>query len=170
MTSPVYPVYEGDGGVNAPKRPTADVDLGGLGFVDSVKYPPKDRERLSATDYMQVTMSLERIARMTPVLVADFDIEVGLTGNPDYVVCVNDTVTTASVTLSETSSGHYRVTIPAGKIPTANCKPKVDVINSGGAVASVEIASYSATQFNLVAYDFAGSATGNSATVKLSVY
>lgn len=171
MTSPVYPVYEGDGGLNAPKRPTASVDLGGLDFVDSVKYPPKDRERLSATDYMQTTMSLERIARMVPVLIVDVLVD----DVPDLtvvnVVSTNDALTTANVTPSRLSLGKYRITIPSGKLPTANSRPSVEIcgpIGSVGAIVGLE--AYTATTFDIEVRDYAGALVDGNTYVKLKVY
>lgn len=169
MTSPVYPVFEGDGGVNAPKRPTADVDLGGLSFVDSVKYPPKDRERLSATDYMQATMSLERVARMIPVLIVEGGLETGGPGI-DAVVSVNDALTTGNISVTENSSGVYTVSIPSGKLPTSSGRPVVELVNGSGNVSQIDVASYTATSIVLNARDYAGSLTGNTAVFKLKVY
>jgi len=169
MTSPAYPVFEGDGGANTPKRPTASVDLGGLDFVDSVKNPPKDRERLAASDYMQATMSLERVARMLPVLIADVTGETG-TPSTDTVISVNDALTTVNVVTTEIGTGKYRVTYPTGKLPTANCSPVAQVIKSSGAIASVEVNAYTATTVDVWAYDFAGSLSANSVQFKLLVY
>jgi hypothetical protein len=169
MTSPVYPVFEGDGGGNAPKRPTASVDLGGLLFTDNIKYPPKDREDLSSTDFMQATMTLERVARMIPVLIVDATLETG-SSTIDSVTCVSDAVTTSNVTIAELGTGNFRITIPSGKLPTATSLPKFDIINSSGGVCKVELSSHTATQFVALAYDYTGSVTGNSVAVKLSVY
>lgn len=170
MTSPVYPVFEGDGGVNAPKRPTADVDLGGLSFIDSVKYPPKDRERLSATDYMQATMSLERVARMIPVLIVDATLVTSPSAMPLYVLSVNDALTTANVTISETGTGAYRVTIPSGKLPTAAASPEATIIGNGSGVCMAGITASTATTFDIIVRDYAGSATTASSKVRLRVY
>jgi hypothetical protein len=169
MTSPVYPVFEGDGGGNAPKRPTASVDLGGLLFTDNIKYPPKDREDLSSTDFMQATMTLERVARMIPVLIVDATLA---TGAPtvDYVTCVSDAVTTANVTITEIGTGQFRVTVPSGKLPTATGRPKFDIVVSSGDVGKVEVSSYTATQFVGTTYDYTGAAIASNVTVKLSVY
>lgn len=170
MTSPVYPVFEGDGGVNAPKRPTASVDLGGLSFTDSVKYPPKDRERLSATDYMQVTMSLERIARMSPVLIVDILVD----DVPDLAVVgvtsVNDVLTTANVVPSRLSLGKYRITIPSGKLPTANGRPSVEMCGTANGVGAVGIDAYTATTFDIDVRDYAGTLVDGGTYVKLKVY
>src|SRR5512136_2702004 len=147
MTSPAYPVFEGDGGTNAPKRPIADVDLGGLAFVDSIKYPPKDRERLSCTDYMQTTMSLERAARTIPMLRAEIYGYASMpAGTPAVsVASVNDTLTTANVTTERLATGKYRITYPVNKIPPANTKPTAILRLGSGGTAIVEVNSYTST-------------------------
>jgi hypothetical protein len=169
MTSPAYPVFEGDGGTHAPKRPTAAVDLGGLDFVDSVKYPPKDRERLSATDYMQATMSLERLARVTPVMLVDALGDTTDTGTT-AVASVNDALTTANVVTTRVDAGKYRVTYPSGKLPAANSAPVAQIIKAAGGIASVEVNAYTSTTVDVWAYDFAGSVSGNSVDFKVLVY
>jgi hypothetical protein len=170
MTSPAYPVFEGDGGANAPKRPTAAVDLGGLDFVDSVKYPPKDRERLSASDYMQVTMSLERMARCMPVLVADLVLE---TAGGQETISVNSThdgLTTVNVVTTEVSSGVYRVTYPTNMLPVPNGRPMASVVYSNGLVAVVDVPTYTSTTVDLHTMDFAGNTTSNGCRAKLFIY
>jgi len=170
MTSPAYPVFEGDGGTNAPKRPTAAVDLGGLDFVDSVKYPPKDRERLSATDYMQTTMSLERMARCLPVLVADLILETAGGQETVSVTSVNDGLTTVNVVTTEVGSGVYRVTYPANMLPVSVGRPSAIVTYSNGLVAHVDVSTYTATTVDLAAFDYDGNGTPDGCYVKLSVY
>lgn len=170
MTSPLYPVFEGDGGVNVPKRPTASVDLGGLDFVDSIKYPPKDRERISASDFMQITMSVERIARCIPVLIADLQLETAGGQVTLSVYSVNDALTVANVVTTEVSSGVYRVTFPASSLPTANGRPVAQVINSNGSVAVVDARAYTSTTVDLHTIDFSGNGTANGCIAKLIVY
>jgi hypothetical protein len=170
MTSPVYPVFEGDGGGHAPKRPTASVDLGGLLFTDNIKYPPKDREQLSSTDYMQATMTLERVARMIPVLIVDLLLD----DAPDLaivgVVSVNDALTTANVTVSKTATGRYRVSVPSGKLPTSSGRPTVEMAGSASGVGGVGIEAYTATQFDIEVRDYAGTLVAGGTHVKLKVY
>lgn len=169
MTSPIYPVFEGDGGLNTPKRPTADVDLGGLDFVDSVKYPPKDRERLSCTDYMQVTMSLERVARMTPVLIVEGSVEGG-SASVTSIVSTNDSLTTANVTIAEGSTGVYTITIPAARLPPAIGRPSAESINGAGGVAKIDVPTYSSTSVVMNVRDYAGTLTSAATTYRVLVY
>src|SRR5512136_2105256 len=133
MASPTYPVYEGYG-THSPKRPTATADLGGLDFSDSQRLPPKNRVELSATDYMQTTMSLERIARMAPTLMANMVLVTS--GSPvpaTGISCVNNNVLAADVVITNTATGKYTIAYPANKLPSPNMHP-IAVIVYGAAV------------------------------------
>lgn len=172
MTSPVYPVFEGDGGSNLPKRPTASVDLGGLDFVDSVEYPPKDREILSATDYLQFTMSLERVARTIPMLRADVYGYAAMTPGTatTNVVSVNGTLTTANVTVERLALGKYRVTYPTGKLPTANSKPVAILLKGAGGTASAEVTAFTSTTVDVWTYNFGGALSNTDVYFTVEVY
>lgn len=123
MTSPTYPVFEGDGGANTPLRPVAETHLGGLQFQDHPTKPPADKRRMSATDFMQTTMTVERAARMVPALVVDVDGTgtLAISG----VICTNDAVTASSVSVTSAATGSYVVTWTAGSLPPRRVRPRV---------------------------------------------
>lgn len=168
MTSPAYSVFIGDGGTNTPKRPTAAVDLGGLSFVDSVKYPPKDRERLAATDFMQVTMCEEAIARMIPMLRADLRLETG-GETVGTVVSVNSALTTANVTVTETAPGIYTLAWPASSLPTPNTLPTA-VVTSAGSMLFAYISLTSQITAEIEIFDATGTHSAAQCYVSVSVY
>lgn len=123
MTSPVYPVFEGDGAANGPMRPTASAHMGGLEFVDNPRYPPTDRRRMSATDFMQVEMVAERVARMVPALTLEWTLIDGSPSAVTGVICVNDAISIASITVFQDAPGLYAVSWPAGSLPPKRLLP-----------------------------------------------
>lgn len=106
MTSPIYPVFEGDGGTHSPKWPDEN-DMGGLQFVDDPQYPPVHQKRLSATDYMQLEMCVARACRMVPALV--FDFQPGNTPNTPAVLAHWSVVDDLEFTINRTGTGLYTV-------------------------------------------------------------
>lgn len=170
MASPSYPVYEGDGGHNAPRRPTAWVDLGGLDRTDATNPPPVDRQELASTDVMQATMSLERIARMAPNLVAELTLVTGAPHAAASVACVNDMIIPADVVVTNTATGKYRINYPPSRLPVSNCSPYANIIDSGGLIGSVDTLNQTPTSVEIWTYDTTGTLSGLSVTVRLRVF
>jgi hypothetical protein len=168
MTSPLYSVFEGDGGVNAPKRPTALVDLGGLSFTDNIKFPPKDREHLSSSDFMQATRCEEAIARMIPVMRVELSLATGAV-SVTSVVAVNSALTTTNVTVTETGSGLYTVQWPASMLPAANGRATATTTYSGQWLIAYA-GTVSATSVELDIIDTAAAHSTALAYVTLLVY
>lgn len=126
MTSPTYPVFEGDGGAHTPLRPTASLHLGGLEFQDHPTHPPTDRRRMSSTDFMQSTMTIERCASVVPVLQVDCTGH-ATTPTINSVASANTTLTSSNVTISRTGTGAYDIQWPSSKLPPATIRPRAFV-------------------------------------------
>jgi hypothetical protein len=152
MTSPVFSVLEGDGGVNSPEWPTEE-HFGGLLFEDDPQYPPTDRKRLSATDYMQLEMSVARACRMIPPLTVDFI--PGTTPNVPailFVNCTNDAITTTTATITRTGEGIYEIEIPEQTLPPRRLNAQ---IRTCGTATSPSIGGYVTQSANAGVVTFA---------------
>jgi hypothetical protein len=168
MAAPAYPVYEGDGAGKTPRRPTAAVDLGGLDLIDSSRLPPQNRVELSATDYMQATMSLERVARMAPILV--FDVAVIAGASATILSCVNDSVVAGDLVVSDVSPGKYRITLPGSKLPQLRGSPIAQMSLMQGDACASHVYAYQQTFVDVSIYDGNGVLTANPATIKVKVF
>jgi hypothetical protein len=115
MTSPTYNAFVGSGAIG-PARPTAEGHFGGLQFQDNPSRPPKDRERISSTDYMGAEMALECVCRMVPVLTVDFTPH-ETTPVVNYVTSTNSALTTATVTITRISVGVFDIGWTSGSLP-----------------------------------------------------
>lgn len=177
MATPDYPVFEGDGGLNTPKRPVAATDLGGLYKVNDIGWEPDPEKHVTAEDVLQWEMCIERIGRMIPVLSVDFHVSNAMgTENPSAVACVNLGVVTTDITVAKTgTTGEYVVTIPSGVIPPSNLRPmatlsKSDSYSNSGDSANVTVYSYTSTTITIRVRDFTGVLTGVGASVRVDVF
>lgn len=179
MTAPSHCVLEGDptNGI-APRRPDALCeDMGGLQFQDDPNDPPRPNEHMSAKDFKQVEMLVQRLAKMMPTLSIDLHVSTGMgTVNPSAVACGHSTVTTSSITAAPTgTTGEYTITLPANVLPVSNRRPvaklgSADNYANSGDAADVTVYSYTETSIVIRVRDFTGALTGVGATVRVDVF
>lgn len=157
MTAPNYCVLEGDPtNAIAPRRP--DVlceDMGGLQFQDSATFPPRPNEHVSAKDFKQVEMLVQRLCRMMPVLV----VEVTGTGTSHTLLSVTsavDSLTAANVTITHGPDGVFAIAWPSGKLPAKTRKPHAYTTDT----ASTTVSIFPAQTANSVIVATVSSATG----------
>lgn len=157
MTAPNYCVLEGDptNGI-APRRPDALCeDMGGLQFQDDPNEPPRANEHMSAKDFKQVEMLVQRLTKMAPAL--RVDVSIGMSPTVSNVLSVNSTLTTSNVTISRIGAGHYRITWPSGSLPATRCAPRACGLYFG-LVATAEGVPGTPNAVDLYAVDAIGGA------------
>jgi hypothetical protein len=170
MATPTYSVFDGDGGVNPPKRPVAATDLGGLNKKNVLGYEPDPDERVTAEDVMQWERCIEAMGRMLPMLHVDLYLAAA-TAQVINVVSVKSSLTTANVTAVEIGTGHYRVTVPAYSLPSSNAKPMAYLTGGISAtIAHASAATTSSVQWEIYTQNASGGYVSNAAYVKLMVY
>ena len=137
--SPSYFVFEGDGGLNNPARPTL-AQVGGAAFVDSTQHPPIPDEQPCAPDYNQINF----IAYVAALLLPAATIGVTVTGTTpalNSVIALNRSISTVTVTNPDVSVarqalGQYRVSITSTKLPQITWAPRAHANKAGSAAAS----------------------------------
>lgn len=141
--SPEYFVIEGDGGVNAPARPTVD-QVGGAAFVNDTANPPIPDQQPVAEDFNQITLCAWSAAKMMPA------IRVGVTsGAPpalNAVVAASRNISTLlvanqDVSVTRTAQGHYQVVVSTTKLPQKDSPPKAFANKAGACAASASWSS-----------------------------
>lgn len=169
MATPTYPVFDGDG-THAPKRPVASTDLGGLYKANAIGYEPDPETQVTAEDCKQWMMCIEALGRMVPLLRVTCHVETGMgTAVPLFASCVNSTVTTAEISITEVSAGRYRVSWLAGRIPALSGAPTVsNIVASLPCVASIH--SYTSTSVDIDVRDFTGAVETDPFEFVLQVY
>lgn len=137
MTAPNHCVLEGTVGI-APRRPdSACEDMGGLQFQDAVgpDVSPNPNEHLSARDYKQVEMLLQRTLRMVPLLT----VEVTATGSTHTLLSVTsavDTLNSSNVTVTHNATGIFTIAWPASSLPPKTRGPHAYSTSSSSTVDS----------------------------------
>lgn len=118
MTSPTWPVFDGDGGTNTPKRPTTD-DMGGLLFENSIAYPPTDGRRPRAENWKEVEWAIEAIAHMMPIAKVDVTWSGTAVTAVTVISASNEAALQSAITTSTISAGGggFIITWPAGTLP-----------------------------------------------------
>lgn len=171
MSTPLYPVFDGDG-THAPKRPVASTDLGGLYKSDVLGYEPDPESQVTAADVKQWMMCIEAMGRMIPLLRVTCHVETGMgTAVPLFASCVNSTVTTAEISITEVSPGVYRVSWLSGRIPSLSGAPTVsNLISSGGLPCVASVLSYTSTSVDIDVRDFTGAPETDPFEFVLQVY
>lgn len=179
MTAPNHCVLDGTVGI-APRRPDSNCeDMGGLQFQDMAGEVPRPNEHLSAKDFKQVEMLLQRAWRMLPTL--SFDIHVANamgTISPSVISTANDNLIAGDIDVAPTgTTGEYVVTLPGGAaaLPAATRSPvaslvKADNYANSGDAANVTVYAYTSTTITIRVRDFTGVLSGVGATVRVDVF
>lgn len=177
MTAPSHCVLEGAVG-DPPRRPASNCeDMGGLQLQDDATNPPRPNEHLSALDFKQVEMLLQRAVKMSSTLCIDMHVAIGMgTVLASAIVSVNESILVLEVTVAPTgTTGEYLVTIPPGRLPAFNRSPvatllKADNYANSGDAANATVYAYTSTTITIRVRDFTGILTGVGATVRVDVF
>ena len=137
--SPSYFVYEGDGGLNPPARPTLD-QVGGAAFTNDTMNPPDPDQQPMAEDYNQINYIAYCASLMIPALVIGVTLT-GTTMTLNRVIAINRNIsllTSANpdISFSRTSVGHYAFGVPVAKLPQMSFPPMAFANKAGAAAAS----------------------------------
>lgn len=117
MTAPNYCVLDGTTGVS-PARPDVLCEaMGGLQYQNSVTHPPLQNQHVFAEDFKQHSMLIERLCRMMPVLVVEFEYETGAV-TVVRVLSAVDAVTIADIAVATVGGTHFDVSWASGSLPT----------------------------------------------------
>lgn len=119
MASPTYFVFDGDGGANAPRKPSS-ADVGGYAKLDDADYPPDPTTMLAAADWNQIARLIEGMGRL--IGCATITVAAGVSAVITGAVGLGTGITTATFTLVRNGAGDYSITWPASKFPVTNIK------------------------------------------------
>lgn len=115
MSTPEFYVYDGDGGSNAPRRPSLD-DVGGGAKINDLAMPPDPETMPTAEDENQQENLLVGLCRLGPVLQVWVIFSGGTPALASFRSMSNELLFT-DITVTDDATGQTSVTVAADKLP-----------------------------------------------------